>query len=286
MTFTNGSNTKGEAASPGASGPVVVKIGGSTLDDLRTMGSLWGALVELARRAAGGVVLVHGGGKAVDAILAKLGMPVVRRDGLRLTPPDQIEVIAGVLAGTINKKIVGALRRAGANAVGLCLGDGEMVRCERIERAADGTPLDIGCVGRVSGGEARIVRLLVQSGYLPVISSIGLDSHGGLLNVNADEAAAGVARATGATRLVLVTDVAGVRDGSGRVRERLTLREINAMIGSGEITGGMIPKVRAAIDAAEASGAPVVITTPADPGNLIRLALGGHGAGTEVVRDE
>jgi acetylglutamate kinase len=274
-----------DGASPHAgAGPIVVKIGGSTLDDIAAMRPLWGALVGVARAWKSGVVVVHGGGKAVDALLGRLGMGVERREGLRVTPPEQVEVIAGVLAGSVNKSLVGALQEAGARAVGLCLGDGGMVRCERLTRVG-GRDLDLGAVGRVTGGDGRLIGVLVGSGYLPVVSSIGLGRGGELVNVNADDAAAGLARVLGAARLVLVTDVAGVRDGSGRVLDRLTAAEAEAMIARGEITGGMIPKVRAAVDAARASGSAVVIVSAADPAGLARVALGGTGGGTGILPD-
>ncbi|MCE7974762.1 MAG: acetylglutamate kinase [Leptolyngbya sp. PLA1] len=242
------------------SGISVIKIGGSTLEDIDALAPLWACIA--ARAAAGErLVLVHGGGKAVDALLARLGMPTTRIEGLRVTPPDQMEIIAGVLAGSVNKRLVGAINAQGGRAVGLCLGDGAMLRCDAMTRTPSGTSADLGRVGIVRGGDAAIIRTLVADGFTPVVSSIGLDARGGLLNINADDGASALAASLGADRLVLLTDVPGVRDGAGRTCPSLTPRAIQGMIERGEISGGMIPKVRAALDAAGQSGRPVLITS-------------------------
>jgi acetylglutamate kinase len=193
---------------------------------------------------------------------------------LRVTPPEQMELIAGVLAGSVNKRLVGAMNAAGGRAVGLCLGDGAMVACRRMSE-------ELGRVGEVTGGECGVVRTLLAAGYLPVVSSIGIDEAGELLNVNADDAAAGIAGAIGARRLVLLTDVAGIKGGDGVVRARLTSAEIEAMIASGEITGGMIVKARSAVEAARSTGAAVVIVSGESPESLMRL-LAGKKVGTTI----
>lgn len=254
----------------GGRGCMVIKIGGSTLEDIGRLGSLWGALAGMA-----GVVIVHGGGKAVDGLLKRLEMPVERRNGLRVTPPEQMELIAGVLAGSVNKRLVGAINAAGAargsgragSAVGLCLGDGGMVACRRMSE-------ELGRVGEVVGGGCEVVKALLSAGYLPVISSIGMDAEGGLLNVNADDAAAGIAGAIGAGRLVLLTDVSGIKGGDGVVRARLTEAEVEGMIESGEITGGMIVKARSAVAASKSTGAAVVILSGESPEALMRYVAG------------
>lgn len=258
------------------SGISVVKIGGSTLEDIDSLAPLW---KRVAARAAEGerLVLVHGGGKAVDALLARLGMPTTRVEGLRVTPPDQMEIIAGVLAGAVNKRVVGAINARGGRGVGLCLGDGAMLHCEVLTRAPSGAPADLGRVGLAKGGEAALIRTLLAGGFTPVVCSIGLDASGELLNINADDAASALAASLRADRLVLLTDVPGVKDGSGRVCPTLTPGAIRGMIERGEITGGMVPKVRAAMHAAAQSGSPVLITsTPA-------FAAGGAESGTVIL---
>lgn len=248
---------------------MVIKVGGSTLEDVARLGPLWRMLASMR-----GVVLVHGGGKAVDALLGRLQIPVERRDGLRVTPPEQIDLIAGVLAGSVNKRLVGALNAAGASAVGLCLGDGAMVAC-RVAAA------ELGRVGTVEGGRADLLRVLMEQGFMPVVSSIGIDDGGGLLNINADDAAAGVAAALRARRLVLLTDVAGIKGRDGVVRERLGAGEVEAMIASGEISGGMIVKARSALAAARSTGAAVVILSGETPEPL-QFLLQGRPVGTTI----
>lgn len=265
-------------------GPVVIKIGGSTLEDVGKLGALWAALVKISHRPeACATVLVHGGGKAVDGLLKRLNLPVERRNGLRVTPPDQMELIAGVLAGTVNKQLVGAINAAGGpgwnRAVGLCVGDGGMLSCRVMSE-------ELGRVGEVekasvAGGGGGVLGPLLKAGYLPVVSSIGLDAAGGLLNLNADDAAAGIAGALGASRLVLLTDVPGIKGGDGVLRPTLTAPQVEAMIASGEITGGMIVKARSAVQAARGTGASVVILSGETPEALLRF-LSGERAGTTI----
>jgi acetylglutamate kinase len=166
------------------------------------------------------------------------------------------------------------MNEAGARAVGLCLGDGGMVECRRMRE-------DLGRVGEVVGGACEVVRTLLAGGYLPVVSSIGIDAEGGLLNVNADDAAAGIAGAIGARRLVLLTDVPGIKGGDGVVRARLSAAEVEGMIAAGEITGGMIVKARSAVAAAKSTGAAVVIVSGETPEGLMRL-LAGEAVGTTI----
>lgn len=256
--------------------PIVIKIGGSTLEDIGKLGSLWSALVRVAAERP--VVLVHGGGKAVDALLSRLGMTVERKQGLRVTPDDQMGLIAGVLAGTVNKQLVGAINAAGGpgggRAVGLALGDGSMVECRQISA-------ELGRVGNVSGGDAEVVKVLLGARFLPVVSCIGADASGGLLNINADDAAAGIAKAVGAASLVLLTDVPGIKGGDGVLRPTLTASEIEAMIAEGAITGGMIVKARSAVDAAKSTGSSVVIMSGESPDALTKY-LGGEQVGTTI----
>ncbi len=261
---------------------VVIKIGGSTLEDIGSLAPLWRALAALSSRT--GVAIVHGGGKAVDALLKRLNMPVERREGLRVTPGDQIDLVAGVLAGTVNRKLVGAINAAGGRAVGLCLGDAGVADCAVLTRTPAGAPVDLGRVGEVTGGDGALLRVLLREGYLPVVSSIGLDAAGGLLNINADDGAAGLAGSLGASSLVLMTDVPGIKDASGSLCPRLTPSRIESMIAGGEISGGMVPKTRAAMKVVVERGVRVVILGAENPAHLIDW-LSGKPAGTEIVPD-
>lgn len=258
--------------------PMVVKIGGAALDDTARAGALWQAISDTHRAMNGRLVLVHGGGGAVDRHLTRLGMTSQRREGIRITPREQIDEIVAVLAGRVNKAVVGAVQARGVPAAGLCLGDGGTARTRR----ATGYSFDPGFVGEVRGGDPRLLNLLMQGGFLPVVCSIGLADDGSPLNVNADDAAAGIAQVVGASRLVLMTDVPGILDADRNVISRLTPGEVGALVDSGVLTGGMIPKARAAASAAEASGTPCTICSWGTPGDLVRLARG-EAAGTSVM---
>lgn len=266
-----------------APAPAVIKLGGAAADDPQGAGGLWRAIAEAHARRPGGVVLVHGGGAAVDRHLARLGVVSQRRSGIRLTPPEQIDDVVAVLAGCVNKRLVGLLQLHGARAVGLSLGDGPTARTE----PWSGDGFDAGRVGRVAGGDPRLLRLLLGAGYLPVLSSIGLDARGEPLNVNADDAAAGVARLLGADTLVFLTDVPGVLGGDGAPMAEIAAPEIEVLVAAGRIGGGMVAKVRSAAEAVSLAQCPVTIASWKDPAALRALldgaAAGGAARGTRIV---
>jgi acetylglutamate kinase len=246
--------------------PPVIKLGGALLDEPDAHAPAFDALATCLRATPG--VVVHGGGKAVDRQLERLGMASRKRDGIRITPPEQMEEITGVLAGRMNARLVGLLIARRVRAVGLTLGDAGITKARVTERY----PFDAGRVGEITGGDASLLHTLLRAGFTPVLSSIALDAQGGALNVNADEAAAAIARLLPASRLALLTDVPGVKDGTGRVVPSLDAARAKAMIDSGEITGGMVAKVRGALEAAEAARVPVLVAGWNDPQALARLA--------------
>ena len=262
-----------------SSHPFVVKLGGALLDRPESAGAFFAALARLHRERREGVVVVHGGGAAVDRQLAALGFETERREGIRITPPEQIEAIAGVLAGSMNKRLVGLLRALGLPAVGLCLGEAGVVEC----RKTTAFPFGPGRVGEICGGRPRLLEVLLAEGFLPVLSSIGIDEEGGLLNVNADDAAAGLARVLAARELVLLTDVPGVLGPDGSLLPRLDASEIARGIEEGWIAGGMIAKVRGALAAAEAARVPVRIASWSEPASLLALLDGRGGVSGTCV---
>ncbi len=249
---------------------VVVKVSGKPVENPGACASLWSALAVAA--GATRLVVVHGGGAAVDRRLADLGIASERRDGLRVTPDSQIGIVAGVLAGEVNRALVGVLTDAGVDAVGIGVADGGLCACTAVE--------GLGRVGTATGSDGRAIAALHGAGLVPVVHSIGLDEAGGALNVNADDAASGVASAVSADKLVLLTDVAGVLDVDGQPIGELDAERVEALIESGVIAGGMCPKARAAVAAAEACGAEVVIGSWHDAAALI----GGADLGTRVRR--
>ncbi|MBS0191855.1 MAG: acetylglutamate kinase [Phycisphaerales bacterium] len=260
-----------------SAGPLVIKIGGTTLENQSRELDLWRSIVALSKSHTGGLILVHGGGKAVDRLLDRLGVKPTRVQGLRVTPEDQIPEIVGVLAGSVNKSLVGCLQRAGGRGVGLCLGDGGMLRCRKVAPIpTESGPADLGRVGEVviEGGGAQLAGTLLSAGFIPVLCSIGLDEQGHPLNLNADDAAAGLARVLKASALVLLTDVEGIKDKSGKLIAHATPAEIERLIAAGDIYGGMIPKTRAAAKVAAETGSPVVILSGDRPEHLLAWTRG------------
>jgi acetylglutamate kinase len=258
-------------------GPLVVKIGGGALDGETPDAALMDALAGLIARETRQVVIVHGGGSVVDAHIRRVGLEPTRRDGIRITPKEHIGEVVAVLAGRINKAVVGGLRRAGAPGVGLCLADAGL------DTALDTSlGFDAGRVGTVTGGDALALRVLLDAGLAPVICSIGIDADGEALNVNADTAAAGVACALGASELLLLTDVAGILDASDETIDEIDVEGIDELIATGVVRNGMVPKARAGAHAASTIGAPVTIASWRDPESLRILCEGGR-TGTRVV---
>jgi acetylglutamate kinase len=278
---TNAPTTSSASA---AGGPLVIKVGGTTLESHAQQPTLWRALVGLhdatlaASREHGGVVLVHGGGKVVDARLARLGIVSEKREGIRVTTDEQITELVATLAGVVNTELVGTMLRAGARAVGLSLGDGHIVRASKATRFA----FDPGHVGDVTAGDPALVRTLLSAGFFPVVSSVALDEQGRPLNVNADDAAAALAKVLRARALVLLTDVPGIKDKASKVIPEVDPARIEALIADGTISGGMIPKARSAARAATDSRVPVVILSGDDPATLERF-LSGQPLGTRVL---
>jgi acetylglutamate kinase len=252
-----------------AVGPLVVKIGGALLESAEAYGAAFDGLVALhaAHRARGGagIVLVHGGGAQVDRQLNLVGVETPRIDGIRVTPREAIDQVVGVLAGSVHVRLLGLLAARGGAVVGLTLSDGGLCQCRHTTRYA----FDAGEVGEITGGDGAIVHTLLKGGFLPVVNSIGLSAAGDPLNVNADEAACAIARIIDASGIVLLTDVAGVLDAERRLIAELDATRIEALIRDGTISGGMIPKVRNALEAAAAAGCPATIASWRDAAGII-----------------
>ncbi|CFQ95548.1 MULTISPECIES: acetylglutamate kinase [Yersinia] len=233
--------------------PLVIKLGGVLLDSEEALERLFTALVTYREKHERPLVIMHGGGCLVDELMKKLALPVVKKNGLRVTPADQIDIITGALAGTANKTLLAWAIKHQINAVGLCLGDGDTVPV---------TPLDaeLGHVGKAQPGSPALVQTLLAVGYMPIISSIGITADGKLMNVNADQAATALAATLGAD-LILLSDVSGILDGKGQRIAEMTAQKAEQLIAQGIITDGMIVKVNAALDAARSLGRPVDIAS-------------------------
>lgn len=204
--------------------------------------------------------------------MKKLQLETVKKEGLRVTPKAQIPFIAGALAGTANKMLQGQAIKSGVAAVGLSLADGGLCQITELDP-------ELGSVGKAAPGNGELVSQIMASGYLPIVSSIGLDANGELMNVNADQAAVAVAAALDA-ELVLLSDVSGVLDGKGHLISALTEQQAEDLITQAVITDGMIVKVRAAIEAAKALGRPIEVATWRYPDKLAAL-FDGQNIGTK-----
>ena len=250
-------------------GLVVVKLGGTTIAGQERVID---QVADLARTRQ--VVVVHGGGARVTGWLERLGVPTRFEDGLRVTDEPALEVTAAVLRGAANVELVAALRARGCDAVGVSGVDGALLAGRRVHGK--------GLVATIMGVRPAFARTLLDAGHVPVVAPLALDEQGVVCNVNADDAAAGLAHGLGAHALVLLTDVDGVRGADGARIDSMTADDAAALIAAGVIAGGMIPKVRAAVRGLSAPGAHAVIADGGDP-DAVRRALEDPGFGTRVV---
>lgn len=256
----------------------VMKCGGSTLAALPEL-----FFQDLKRLQQEGrlPVIVHGGGPAISETLAKLGIETEFINGLRKTSEEVLDVVEMVLAGRINKEIVRRIQQGGGAAVGIAGTDGMLIEAAPVANADE-----IGFVGEVTNVNAALINGIARMDYIPVIAPIGIDRSGQRYNINADTAAGAVASHLGVEQLIVVTDVPGIMktvDGEKVVLPSVTVAEIEEMIASGEIYGGMIPKVRAALQCIQGDVQEVVIVNGAEP-NVLSKVLGGDRIGTRIVK--
>lgn len=276
--MTEAKDINGELA--GDANTIVVKIGGACIDDSAALAGVCDAVFD-ALVAGTPVVVVHGGGAAVDRALERVGVMSERVNGLRKTTSREIGTIAGVLAGETNATLCAHLLSRGAPAVGLSLHAGGMTICDPHPDFAGGPNAADNRVGRIADTNPELLSALLDAGMCPVLSSISMDHAGRLMNVNADDAACAVAGMLDARALVMLTDVEGVRASDGKVIEQLSSDEIEDLIARGVVTGGMVPKVRSALAASASTSRPVVIASWKQPGVLARAARG-ESCGTVV----
>lgn len=258
--------------------PHVVKLGGELLEEPRRLRRIARSLRDAAARRP--VVVVHGGGREVDAEMARLGIRKRAVDGLRITDADTLDVVLGVLAGRVNTRLVAAIGAAGASAVGLTGADAGIapVRAARRYRAAGGTQVDLGFVGLPKRGAdpPRLLAELMRAGHVPVVASIGADGKGRLYNVNADTLAADLAVRLGAGRLTVAGSTPGVLDANGRTMPAVDDERIGRLIEGGQARAGMVAKLLACRAAKRGGVARVEIVDGRRPAML----RGGGGADT------
>lgn len=237
---------------------VVLKLGGELIEAPDALVRVAAAIARTAARHP--CVVVHGGGREIDAELARVGITKRAIDGLRITDEATLEVVLGVLAGRVNTRLVAAVAAAGAAAIGLTGADGQIGLAELAPpyRALDGHDVQLGLVGRpVSAPPPRLVCELTGAGYTPIVASLGITREGQLLNVNADALAAQLSGNLGAARLVVAGTTPGVIDDTGGPIARLDDRGVERLIASGRVSAGMIAKLDAC-RAARRSGVPDV----------------------------
>lgn len=222
----------------------VLKVGGNELSDPGFLQTLAGSVARIQKETAEALVIVHGGGRAIAGMQAQLGLPAVKVDGLRVTDAESLRVAEMVLSGHSNKVIVRALLAAGVDALGLSGVDGAILRCRKKQHPT----ADLGYVGEIVAVRAGMLREIAALGSTAVLSPISLGEDGLTYNVNADEAASALALALEASLLDFVSNVPGVLE-EMEVVPRLTPTEAESLIERGVISGGMIPKVRAALEA-------------------------------------
>ncbi len=224
------------------------------------------------------VVLVHGGGPEINDLMNKLGKKAEFVDGLRVTDKETVDIVQMVLAGKVNKTLVNLLEMKGGKAMGISGMDGRLIESEiKDER--------LGYVGKITKVHITPVLDLLEKGYIPVISTIGCDKQGNAYNINGDTAAAFVAGALGAQRLIMMTDIDGIlrdKDDPSTIIPHLTIEEIEQLKGEGIISGGMIPKVDCCIEAIHKGVKNVVIMDGRVPHSILMELLTDEGAGTMV----
>jgi acetylglutamate kinase len=268
---------------------VVVKYGGHAMGE-EDMAKSFARDIVLMEQTAINPVVVHGGGPQIGEMLKRLGIKSQFAGGLRVTDAATIEIVEMVLAGSINKQIVGYINGAGGKAVGLCGKDGNMVVAHKASRTMIDPDsniekmIDLGFVGEPEKVDVTVLNQILGRDLIPVLAPLATSRDGVTYNVNADTFAGAIAGALKAKRLLLLTDVPGVLDKSNSLIKELSTDEARRLIADGTISGGMIPKVETCIYALEAGVEGVVILDGKVPHAVLLELLTDHGAGTLMTR--
>lgn len=267
---------------------IVVKFGGHAMGDQASL-EQFARDVVLMKQCGVNPVIVHGGGPQINSMLERLGVVSEFADGLRVTTEETVEVVEMVLAGIINKRIVAAINGQGGRAVGLSGKDANLMRCRKAvktKRDPDSNieqVLDLGFVGEPEAIDPTVLRLFIDSAFIPVVAPIGMGAKASeTFNVNADTAAGALAGALKAKRLLLLTDTQGVKDKAGNPLTHLSRADIEMLIGDGTIQGGMIPKVETALAAVAEGVEAAVILDGRAPHSVLLELFTEHGAGTLI----
>ena len=266
----------------------VIKFGGAAMVEPELSRS-FARDVALLKQVGIDPVVVHGGGPQIGAMLARLNIETAFEQGLRVTDRASVEIVEMVLAGSINKKIAAAICEAGGAAIGLCGKDGGLIRARKLERRVRDPGshlervLDLGFVGEPTAIDTRVLDSLAGSDIVPVIAPIGLGEDGETYNINADTAAGAIAAALAASKLLMLTDVPGVLDKSGRLLDRLSPGAARALIADGTVAGGMAPKIETCVAAVGGRIEAAHILDGRIPHALLLEIFTAHGIGTMIA---
>ncbi|MCY4200983.1 MAG: acetylglutamate kinase [Gammaproteobacteria bacterium] len=266
---------------------IVVKYGGAAMvgEDLKGQFARDIVLLKFVGMCP---LVVHGGGPQIGEFLSRLNIETRFESGMRVTDAETMDVVEMVLGGLVNKEIVSAISAMGGRAVGMSGKDGDTIRARRLrvvrasaELAAEEI-IDIGHVGRVSEINPRLLHALIEDDFIPVIAPIGTGEGGETYNINADLVAEAIASELSASKLILITDTPGILDGSGEPIHSISPQAVQALIDQGVISGGMLPKVRAALDAIEEGVPSVHIIDGRVPHALLLEVFTDAGVGTLI----
>ena len=266
---------------------MVIKYGGNAMTDPALQAAFAQDAVMLQLVGIRPVV-VHGGGPQIEAALKRLGLRGEFIQGMRVTDAPTMQAVEWVLSGEVQQQIVGLINQAGGKAVGLSGRDGGLLQAQKLampDAAHPGAFIDLGQVGDVVSVDTAIVRSLQDAGCIPVISPVGVGAHNESYNINADVVAAHMATALQAEKLLMLTNISGVLDADGHLLTRLSAARIDALIADGTISGGMIPKISGALDAAKAGVQAVHIVDGRVPHVLLLEILTGQAFGTMIHPD-
>jgi acetylglutamate kinase len=234
-------------------------------------------------------VVVHGGGPQIGALLAKLNIQTEFVDGMRVTDAQTMDVVEMVLGGGVNKEIVSSINRNGGKAIGVTGKDGQMIRARKLTVSRYSPELDvseiidIGHVGEVDQIDTEVLRVILGSNFIPVIAPIGVGDDGSTYNINADLVAGKLAQVMQAEKLMLLTNVAGLLDKQGRILTGLTTVQVDGLIADGTITGGMLPKIRCALDAVRSGVTSAHIVDGRVPHAVLLETFTDEGMGTLIT---
>ncbi len=263
---------------------MVIKYGGNAMTD-PALQQDFAEDVVLLKLVGINPVVVHGGGPQIETLLKRLGKEGKFIQGMRVTDAETMEVVEWVLGGEVQQDIVGLINQAGGKAVGLTGRDGAMIRARKLRMADQQDPTrehDVGQVGEIESIDPSVVKALQDDAFIPVVSPIGFGEHNESYNINADVVAAKLATVLQAEKLLMLTNIRGVLDKNGDLLTDLTPRQIDALMADGTISGGMIPKIAGALDAAKSGVNAVHIIDGRVPHALLLEVLGNEPFGTMI----